>query len=161
MRDDDIYIVDIDGTLIKYYYDDKKLLADRAMLNKVLGDAKPFPWVLESGIFDNRKKVVFVTGRLEESRQMTHRWMKENLGLVNYELYLVPFTTADAYVSNKVKKVVEIMRSMDKNPCRVSKFVIIEDDVRILDGLKKVRTECGSGMEMWLVDKEGTRSPYP
>jgi hypothetical protein len=155
-----LYLVDIDGTMTKYLYDDAELVADPKKMDQALENAKPFPWVAKSGIFVDTNTVIFITGRKSEQGDMTRNWIKKKIWLNSFLLELVPYKTKEQYVADKVNK---ILRYVSKASYEYEIVVIIDDDEQVLRKIDETLCNLSSAppVEIRLVGKDGKVTVNP
>lgn len=135
-----LFIVDIDGSLMIYHYDDEELLKNDEKFDLVLESSMPFPKIKKLGFIKPGNRVVFITGRKDRHKALTERWIKKHFGIDHPKITFVRFDSKEQYVSDKIKYMEETINEAFnecKNP--PTEVIIIEDDVDIIDRLGKKR----------------------
>jgi hypothetical protein len=149
-------LLDIDGSLVRNVYGDKRLTSDPALLDEVLAGLPPFPWVLQSGILSTMTAVKTVTGRQARQRQLTIRWFSDYLGICNVELIMVSYKTKEQYINDKESRIRQIVKQWFDDYGDDARVIFIEDDPDIIDFLREEFTR--PNIQIVTVDSDG--DPY-
>lgn len=145
-----IIILDIDGTVIKNYFNKATDSTDPAFL-QLLSEATPYSWFRNLMETDDGKTIYFfITGRNgKDSRikRITNKWLKENTKPINnkYKITYIGYESDRQYVQDKLFHIsltinqfiiFPMLNAYNPNSI-IYTFQIYDDDTRVLKDVRK------------------------
>ena len=146
-----IIFMDIDNTLVKSYFIDYYLARPDLLMEK-LATAKPFPWIVNSTIFDDDAIVHFITGRFDHQEEVTRNWIECNIGITEFGLHVVGYTNYEDYVMDKARAFREVLLEVIEEFGNGIELHFYEDSEKVIEvSIGEKNKVCDIPMEIHLV----------